>query len=526
MGIISKLAFIDWLAIGCLSCLMLLIIGADSSTLRRYRRVMGLMTLGLAGLLASVPFYADMGDSVFFGQFANDDPAPKKKKGRQSAAHHDGRKPEEDPSGPGDGDGGAGEEVKIEIGGVDTPEGDGLPGGAKQNKKKKNGGGAADGNIVLSADAKDGGGDEAEEEGLADPTAEEQGTPQMLLKRDCPICPALVQIPAGSIVLGADKRQPGYSPHEGPARRVKIRRPFLMGRTEVTRAEFAYFLSESGYRPTKGCVVREQFRRNYGFHNTGLEQTDDHPAVCVSYVDAKAYVAWLSKRTGLTYRLPREVEWEYAARGGASTNFAWGEDATAQLANFADLMPGTTAVGHYRANGFGLQDMAGNVWELVEDCWSSDRWAMEQALTGENARRQSRKKCNQRVMKGGAWYSDARHLRPAARWPNPTATGGNGVGFRVVREIVRARAGTAAVQVNPDDVPAPAPVTPTPVALPPKTPSLPDERQRDAIVPAVPPPASAEPVRTPPRRVERPVRDTPVKTAAKPQANKRRSGQR
>jgi hypothetical protein len=128
-------------------------------------------------------------------------------------------------------------------------------------------------------------------------------------------------------------------------------------------------------------------------------------------------------------------------------------------------------------------------------------------------------------MKGGAWYSDARHLRPASRWPNPTGVGGNGVGFRVARDIVRVKLGTAAVQVQPDDVPAAEPVSVPPVQPSAPAPAPAGDLPREATVPMVPQPRSGEPARTQ-RRVERPLRDVPPKDAVKPQTSKRRSGAR
>ena len=103
---------------------------------------------------------------------------------------------------------------------------------------------------------------------------------------------------------------------------------------------------------------------------------DDQPAVTVSWHDARAYVAWLSRETGETYRLPSEAEWEYAARAGSTTKYSWGDEIGVNRANCneeddcVDIWEGTAPVGSFAANAFGLHDLHGNVWEWVEDCWN------------------------------------------------------------------------------------------------------------------------------------------------------------
>jgi formylglycine-generating enzyme required for sulfatase activity len=96
----------------------------------------------------------------------------------------------------------------------------------------------------------------------------------------------------------------------------------------------------------------------------------------VSWNDAKAYVAWLSRKTGKQYRLPTEAEWEYAARGGTTTTFSFGQTITTDQVNYDGSPSGlnrqkTLPVGSFPANAFGLHDMHGNVWEWIEDCWSA-----------------------------------------------------------------------------------------------------------------------------------------------------------
>ncbi len=124
-------------------------------------------------------------------------------------------------------------------------------------------------------------------------------------------------------------------------------------------------------------------RENASWRAPGFEQADRHPAVCVSWRDAQAYVAWLSAETGERYRLPSEAEWERAARAGTETQRYWGDGEADQCAyengrtggpggRCEDGMTYTAPVGSYAANGFGLFDLLGNVREWVEDCWHDD----------------------------------------------------------------------------------------------------------------------------------------------------------
>jgi formylglycine-generating enzyme required for sulfatase activity len=178
--------------------------------------------------------------------------------------------------------------------------------------------------------------------------------------RDCADCPEMVAIPAGRFLMGSPPDEPGRRENEGPQRDVSVR-AFAIGRYEVTVAEFTQFTHETGHGWPGDCF------RTY-------MQDATHPAACVSWNDAKAFVAWLAARTGQPYRLPSEAEWEYAARAGTTTAFHVGPTITAEQANFDGKGPysgprigtfrqSTTPVGSFPPNVFGLHDMHGNVWE-------------------------------------------------------------------------------------------------------------------------------------------------------------------
>ena len=266
--------------------------------------------------------------------------------------------------------------------------------------------------------------------------------------RDCADCPEMVVIPAGRFVMGSPAAEAGRFRQEGPQREVVIERPFAIGRTEITRAQWARFADETGHRTEPGCHVWNGRltapAAAADWRAPGFAQADDHPAVCISWHDARAYVAWLGRRTGRAYRLPSEAQWEYAARAGSPASRHWGDspaDACA-FANVADLsgeraQPGwvahpcddghvfTAPVGRLRPNAFGLHDTAGNVWEWTDDCWS-------ESLEPSPAPAPSG--CGQRVLRGGSWFSMPDFVRSAARHRLDAGLRFSEVGLRVLRD--------------------------------------------------------------------------------------------
>ena len=214
--------------------------------------------------------------------------------------------------------------------------------------------------------------------------------------RDCPECPEMVVIPAGSYQMGSPSYEQGRHDTEGPVHEVTIAMPFAIGVYEVTVAEFGRFVDETGYSAGSSCWTFDgdnEWVDSAGWHwrNPAFGQSGRHPVACVNWNDAQAYVEWLSRQTGEEYRLPSESEWEYAARAGTSTARPWGEGESGQCRHanggdasikerYADWKPvvascrdghvHTAPIGSFAANGWGLHDMLGNVWEWTEDCYN------------------------------------------------------------------------------------------------------------------------------------------------------------
>ncbi len=176
--------------------------------------------------------------------------------------------------------------------------------------------------------------------------------------RDCDQCPEMVVVPAGSFTMGSPRGE--GSDDERPQHEVTIARAFAVGKYPITFDEWDACVAAGGckYKPEDAGWGRSR-----------------RPAINVSWNDAQEYVAWLSKKTGKPYRLLSEAEWEYAARGGTTTRYPWGNDPGTNRANFygsGSEWSGkqTAPVGSFDPNKFGLYDMIGNVWEWVEDCWN------------------------------------------------------------------------------------------------------------------------------------------------------------
>ena len=232
----------------------------------------------------------------------------------------------------------------------------------------------------------------------------------------------MVLIPAGEFVMGS--LAPDALPDEQPLTRVALN-DFYMSRHPVTNAQYEQF------------DPRHKQKRM-------PTAADDHPVVYVTSLDAINFCQWLGQQDGKTYRLPTEAEWEYAARGTDGRKYPWGNhDRRGGSGNFADAStafpwrdpqindgyPETSPVGAFPAgaSAFGLEDMAGNVWE-----WCLDFY---QALAG-SPKRNPRGPANgaKRVYRGGSWKSRFSNLRATARSSNAANYSCNDVGFRVVCE--------------------------------------------------------------------------------------------
>jgi formylglycine-generating enzyme required for sulfatase activity len=234
------------------------------------------------------------------------------------------------------------------------------------------------------------------------------------LFRDCSDCPELVVAPSGEFDMGSSAK-----PSEQPVHHVRIVKNFAIGRRDVTFAEWDRCVAQLGCKfspPDQG----------WG--------RGDRPVTNVSWDDAKEFIAWLSKTTGKSYRLPTEAEWEYAARGGATTPYWWGKElgvGHAQCAECGGSESGKTVPsGSFRANAFGLYDTAGNAAEWVEDCWNPTyRGAPKDGSAWTNG------DCSLRVLRGGSFADKAPAVRSSARFRYDEDVRYYANGFRVAREL-------------------------------------------------------------------------------------------
>ena len=246
--------------------------------------------------------------------------------------------------------------------------------------------------------------------------------------RDCSDCPEMVSIPAGSFMMGSPEGESGRDKDEGPQRRVTVR-AFAAGKYEVTWAEWDRCVAAGGcpMLPESVTKNRNPTTRPGLFYTTEPvvgEGTDAaHPVRFVTREEAQAFVKWISKKTGHTYRLLSEAEWEYAARAGTTTAFSFGDDLWALDANGGlyerQTYRPSTPVGSFPANAFGLHDMHGNASELVEDCYEPD-YAQGQPSDGSAHVPESSRAygldcyVSGSVARGGSW-SDFRNMRSAGR---------------------------------------------------------------------------------------------------------------
>jgi formylglycine-generating enzyme required for sulfatase activity len=222
--------------------------------------------------------------------------------------------------------------------------------------------------------------------------------------KECAECPSMVVIPAGEFTMGSSAAEQGAEKEH----RVTIAAPFAVSKMEITFEEWDACVADGGcggYRPDDQGWGRGA-----------------HPVMNVSWQNAQAYVDWLRHKTGKLYRLLSEAEWEYAARAGTTTRYAFGEALSSEKANFDATNDGsgpsdenrqrTVPVGSFSANGFGLHDMHGNVSEWVEDCWHDD---YDGRAPDDGTPWLADANCNGRVVRGGSWEDSAVELRSAAR---------------------------------------------------------------------------------------------------------------
>ncbi len=245
--------------------------------------------------------------------------------------------------------------------------------------------------------------------------------------RDCPECPEMVVLPAGRFTMGSPASEEERGDDEGPQREVTIPEPFAVGKFEVTFAQWDSCVAGGGcdeYRPEDSGWGR-----------------GTRPVINVNWDDAKRYIEWLSGKTGLTYRLLSEAEWEYAARAGTTTPFSTGKTITTDQANFdgnytyngsrkGKFRQKTENVGSIAANAFGLHDMHGNVWEWVEDTYM-DSYGREPS----DGSAETSGDTLIRALRGGSWFDGPEILRSANRYPDVFGFRDFNIGFRVARTL-------------------------------------------------------------------------------------------
>ena len=301
--------------------------------------------------------------------------------------------------------------------------------------------------------------------------------------QDCEDCPVMVVVPAGTFRMGCVSSSGDCWDYQQRLHEVEVA-SFAMGKYEVSRFEFAAFVSATGH-VARGCRVYVLQQRRFArdrwawetrsgasWREPGFGQRDNEPVVCVNWEDASAYVRWLSEETGEEYRLPSEAEWEYAARGGTTTDYYWGDevdkhcayangpDRTAdrvfdrrdpriESSNCTDDAAQTAPVGSFASNALGLYDMTGNVWEWVADCWH-DNYV---GASRDGSAWTSGGDCGYRGLRGSSWYGEVDwtnepefdrrsfiftepwHLRSGNRFRNVAGNRRADFGFRVARTI-------------------------------------------------------------------------------------------
>ena len=270
---------------------------------------------------------------------------------------------------------------------------------------------------------------------------EKQATPQQvahtstILGKDSA---EMVLIPAGNFQMGSNDSD--ARDDEKPVHTVYLD-AFYMDKYEVTNAQFKAFVDAN---PQWGkdripCNYHNGDYLYYWTRNSYPSGRGNHPVEHVSWYAAMAYAQWAGKR------LPTEAEWEKAARGGlVGKEFPWGDTIDANKANYGIIVVNTTPVGRYPPNGYGLYDMAGNVWEWCLDAYDGNFYARSprrNPLAGWMTLREvivnykNVTNFHRRVLRGGGWNLSASNLRVANRFrKTPTYTSVL-VGFRCARDV-------------------------------------------------------------------------------------------
>jgi len=234
--------------------------------------------------------------------------------------------------------------------------------------------------------------------------------------KDCDVCPEMVVVPAGEFIMGTD----GGDKREAPAHTVTLKKSYALSETEIT------------FDHWEACRIDGGCKRDPDDHKWGKKGM---PVINIDFQDAQDYTAWLSKKTGATYRLPNEAEWEYAAKAGTTTKYWWGDEIGEGNANCRKCGTqwsgkGSAPVASFKPNPFGLYDMNGNVWEWVADCWNPNH---DGAFS--DGRTRTTGNCKVRIIRGGSWYYFPKLSRAAYRFKNDVRVFSYNIGFRVLKEL-------------------------------------------------------------------------------------------
>jgi len=265
----------------------------------------------------------------------------------------------------------------------------------------------------------------------------------------------MVAVTPGRFAIGSpqtEARWDGYFGEEEPQTEIHIDHVVALGRGPVSVAAFSAFIAQTGhYMGDRAFVFTNGNWENplgKGWRDPGFHQDPSHPATCVSWRDALAFINWLNGQLGLigrpdAYRLPSEAEWEFCCRAGSDAPFAFGETLSTDQANFDGrtsygparptmiFRKGTTRIGAFRPNALGFDDMHGNVWEWCQDPWNE---GLDQIPQDGRAREDGDPE--RRLLRGGAWYVPPEQARSAMRfWFNANARG-CGIGFRLARTLL------------------------------------------------------------------------------------------
>jgi formylglycine-generating enzyme required for sulfatase activity len=271
--------------------------------------------------------------------------------------------------------------------------------------------------------------------------------------QDCPSCPEMVVLPAGTVLMGTlnleAKAAAARAERETSTQRIAS---FAIGRFEITQAQWQAYVADEPIEERRLCYQWISQAERFDEVDVSQDAALDVPARCVSFNEVQGYLQWLSRKTGKVYRLPSEAEWEYAAKAGALTTFPWGDDPNdaCDYGNVYDLSsqefhsmgyrtfncrdgyPAVAPVGTFHANAFGLFDMIGNVAEWTADCYTESyvgRPTDGRAWVWSGG-------CGAHVVKGGGYFSPPELTRPGARWAVRNRERYEVVGFRVASDTL------------------------------------------------------------------------------------------